>query len=91
MLDRPGRARIQDILRATAAFLAVGMDEGALARQEPNHLALSIVGLHLTCFAAPEVSGALLGDDLFDPAQVAARQSAVREQVRRLCGIRSLG
>lgn len=90
VLERPGRARIQDTLRATAAFLGIGMEEGVLARQDPIHLALSIVGLHLTFFAAPEVSGALLDRDVFGEVAATERKRAIREQIRRLCGVSSV-
>lgn len=86
VLERPGSTRIQEVMLATAAFLASGMDEGAVDHQDPNQLAVSIVGLHLTCFAAPEVSGALLGGDVFAEAAVERRREAVREQIRRLVG-----
>lgn len=86
VLDRPGRARIEGTLAATSAFLEGGMVEGVIPRQDPAHLAMSVVGLHLVHFAAPEVSGSLVGGDVFDPSHVEARRRAVQEQVRRLCG-----
>ena len=87
VLDRPGRARIQTSLAATAAFLETGMTSGVIARQDPAHLALSVVGMHLTWFAAPEVSSAVTGLDVFDPRAVSERTAAISVQVRRMCGI----
>jgi hypothetical protein len=61
------------------------MDAGTFRKSDPRQLTLSIVGLHLFPFAAASASTALLGEDFFAPAQVAARTSAVLAQVRALC------
>jgi TetR/AcrR family transcriptional regulator len=85
----PGRARVDLATRAVAAFLRSGMEEGAIAEQDPRQLAVSIIGLHLFHFAAADVTGALFADEVCSPAAVEARAEAVLAQVRRLCGARS--
>lgn len=83
----PGWQAVLRVLEATAAFLQSGMDEGAIPPQDPRQLAMSIVGLHLTWYAASGVSGALTGQPVFGEDGLSARRAAVREQVRRLCGV----
>ena len=56
VLDGATSPVIRDVLAATAAFLAEGMRQGVIARSDPAHLAMSIIGLHLTWFAASSVS-----------------------------------
>lgn len=73
------------ILGATVNFLESGMESGAIARQDPRQLLLSIVGLHLTYFATAELSSALLGKDIFSSEQIEARSKEVRRQVQRMC------
>lgn len=82
-----GREAITIALRTTSAFLREGMELGAIAQQDPDHLALSLAGLHLTYFAAAEVSGELLGRDVFEGEVVREREVAVLAQVRRVCGV----
>ncbi len=78
---------ILTILGATVHFLESGMESGAIARQDPRQLLLSIVGLHLTYFATAELSSALVGEDVFSPKQIEARSREVRRQVRRMCSV----
>ncbi|MCE9575370.1 MAG: TetR family transcriptional regulator [Deltaproteobacteria bacterium] len=81
----PGLAAIAANLGATAAFLEAGMRAGVFRRQDPRHLALTIVGLHVFYFATPVTSGAFLEDDIFAPALVRARRAEVLAHVRALC------
>jgi TetR/AcrR family transcriptional regulator len=83
-----GRATTVALLQATSGFLEQGMDEGVLTRRDPRHLALSVIGLHLTYFAAADFSSALLGSSVFDPPAVDDRVREVQAQVRALCGAR---
>lgn len=79
----------QAVLRlqqATAAFLAAGMEDGAIPKQDPRQLAMSLIGLHLTWFAASNITAELLGADPFGAEEVEARVDAVVQQVRQLCG-----
>ncbi len=82
----PGLEAMQAALRAVAAFLETGIRAGAIAPQDPMQLAMSIVSIHLTWFASPEVTRIAAGRDPFEPEAVAARRAAVVTQVRRLCG-----
>jgi len=77
---------IHATVAATAAFLEVGMRQGAIPQADAGHLAVSIIGLHLTWFAAAPVSEKIEGGDVFSEAAVAHRREEVRMQVRRLCG-----
>ena len=83
----PGAPVVDALLAAIVGFLDEGVATGVAARQDTRQLAGSIVALHLAWFGAPGLSGALLGDDPSGPDQIAARARAVRDQVRRLCGV----
>lgn len=80
--------QVLTILAVTAMFLESGMESGDLPRQDPRQLAMSIVGLHLTYFAAAEIASELMGKEVFSDEQIAARSAAVRAHVRRLCAAR---
>lgn len=84
----PGAERVAAALRAVTEFLRHGMDAGAVARQPPEHLAMTIIGLHLMWFSASDLTAGLLGADPYDPAQLTARKQAVLASVRALCGAR---
>jgi hypothetical protein len=81
-----GRQRVERAMRAVVRFLAAGMAEGAIPAQDPAHLAVSIIGVHLFPFAASDVSGAVFDSDPFARAAIDERAAAVVAQVRRLCG-----
>ena len=85
-LKGPSANAVALTVQATAAFLSEGMGQGLIAQADPGHLAMSIIGLHLTWFAAPTVSGTTAGDNIYRPAAIEVRRSEVRGQVRRLCG-----
>ena len=89
VLDGATSPVIRDVLAATAAFLAEGMRQGVIARSDPAHLAMSIIGLHLTWFAASSVSSELTGHEVNTAEAIRRRQAETRVQVRRLCGARS--
>ncbi len=86
VLDGVASKAIHGTLAATAAFLASGMEQGAIVRADPGHLAFSIIGLHLTWFAAAPISTGVMGADVLTPAAIEERKRQVRIQVRRLCG-----
>jgi len=73
------------IVKAAARFLEQGMAVGAVTRQDPVQLALSVVGLHLTYFATAEVTSALVGQDIFSESLIERRAREVVRQVRLLC------
>lgn len=83
-----GRAATVMMLQGITRFFEQGMDERVLARVDPRHLALSVIGLHLTYFAAADFSGALLGRSVFDGKVVEERVREVQAQVRVLCRAR---
>lgn len=84
-----GRQGAHAVLKAASAFLAEGMRTGAIAEQDPDHLVMSLTGLHMLWFAAEPVSSDIAGDNVFDDDQIARRVAAVKQQVRRLCGASS--
>jgi len=88
-LHGPGAVVVEQVLGAGQAFLQAGMDEGAIQPGNPAHLMMTLVGVHLAFFAAPDLSESMLGQSPFDEAVVADRAEAVRLQVRRLCGARA--
>ena len=86
VLDGTTSQAIHGTMAATAAFLQEGMRQGAIIDSHPGHLAVSIVGLHLTWFAAAPVSTGVAGCDVLTATAIQQRKDEVRSQVRRLCG-----
>ena len=86
VLNRPGRARVEATLRATVDLFEAAMVAGQMPQQDGAHLVLTLVGLHLTAFAAPDVSASLLGGALTSHEMAAQRADSVQQHVRRLCG-----
>lgn len=87
----PGAQAAVHLLRATVAFLEAAMQAGEMPVQDPRHLALSVVGLHLVWFAVPAVTGELDGGSPFETTSVERRAATVRAQVRALCGLPAPG
>ncbi len=83
-----GRDATVTMLKAVSSFLEQGMDEGSLARSDPRHLGMSVIGLHLTYFAAADFAGALVGRSVFEGPALDRRVREVQAQVRALCGAR---
>jgi AcrR family transcriptional regulator len=80
----PGRALVTATTRYVVDFLQSGVDEGAIAPQPLEHLAMSIIGLHLLWFAS-DLSGELIDDDPSAPARIEERKAAVLHSIRALC------
>jgi AcrR family transcriptional regulator len=83
----PGLAVIGAVLDATLSFLRSA--PSARSERDVRHLALSIIGVHLTYFAAADVSGASLGASVFAPEMVEERVGALLGHVRSLAGARA--
>ena len=81
----PARELVESTVRGLSRLLAEAMSSGELPRQDPHQLALSLAGLHLTYFAAVEVSAALLQKDVHAAPLLAVREAAVVAQGRALC------
>jgi TetR/AcrR family transcriptional regulator len=79
---------VDGVLRSTVQLLEVGMSEGVVPKQDPRHLAISMVGIHFQFFATPEVSGRLFGCDPFEPIRVEERAKTVVQHLRRLMGVK---
>lgn len=77
---------VVETLKATAAFLATGMRDGDIPPQDPAQLAISVVALHITYFAAAGTTSEVIGAEVFSEDALARRYEVAREQVRRLCG-----
>lgn len=86
-LSGAGARRVAEILELTAAFLRAGADAGAFHVEDERQLAVSIAGVHLFAYAAADFVGPFLGGDLSQGSGRAARQRAVLNQVRALCGL----
>lgn len=85
-MQRGGDAMVDGILALIAAFLESAMREGTIPTQDPRQLALSITGLHIYLFVAPQASARFLGEDIFSDAHRRSRIQAIQQQIRRLCG-----
>ena len=81
-----GREQVLTTLEMTAAFFESGMTEGVVPKQDPKHLAMSIVGMIFTWYTAANLSTPLSGTDAFSPEGVATRKEVVKAHMRRLCG-----
>jgi len=81
------RDSVAAVLQATAAFLQQGMDEGAIPRQDPRQVAVSLIGVHLLHYAAPGVSGLMMGGSIYEDAAVAERVEASIRHARGVVGL----
>jgi TetR/AcrR family transcriptional regulator len=72
------------VLSAAEAFVRAGQEEGAFANMDPRHVVITLVGVHFMPFAIGHIVKRFVGTDPADPAFMAPRGEAVREQVRRL-------
>lgn len=82
-----GRGAVEALLVTIRDFLAAGMSDGAILRQDAEHLTLSIIAVHLFYFAAQPLAEPLVGAELFTQDAVAMRMSAVSRQIRALVGV----
>jgi AcrR family transcriptional regulator len=82
-----GRAQVELALKVVVAFLAGGMKQEIIPKQDARQLAISITGIHLFHFAASEFNGTLFDSSLFSEESVKERTLAVTQQVRRICGL----
>ena len=80
-----GHEEIRRTLQVTKAFLEAGMRAGEFRKQDSTQLTLTIVGLHLFYFAAPQVTSPFAGHSVFSPPKLRERKKALLEHVRALC------
>ena len=80
----PGRPLVTATMKYVVAFLRTGVEEGAIAPQPLEHLAMSVIGLHLLWFAS-DLSGELIDDYPLSPPRVEERKAAVLHSIRALC------
>jgi len=86
-MQGPAGDAVPQTIREVARLLEEGMDSGAIPHQDPLHLAMSITSIHILHFAVSSVTSSLFDEDIFSSTSVKTRKAAVREQVRRLCGL----
>jgi AcrR family transcriptional regulator len=79
-----GKPLVQATLRSVVAFLEQGIAQGFIVPQSAEHLAISIISIHLLWFST-DLAESLIGDDPHAPARVAERKEAVLRSVRALC------
>ncbi len=70
------------VLEAGAAFVQLGQREGVFVESDPKQLVLTALGAHIMPFAIVHLVERYVGMDPFHPTFAAARQAALRAQVR---------
>ncbi len=80
----PGRSLVAATTNYVVEFLRTGVEEGAIRPQPLEHLAMSIIGLHLLWFAS-DLSAELIDGDPFEPGRIEERKAAVLHSIRALC------
>jgi len=78
---------VSQTVREVSRFLANGMADGAIPEQDPDHLAFSVVSIHLLHFAVSSLTSTLFQVDVFSDTHLSQRKPVIREQIRRLCGL----
>jgi len=73
-----------DSMRAGEKFLVAAQQAGACPSGDPKQIVASLMGIHLLPFALGGVMERFTGNAPWNESFVAARRSAVREQVRAL-------
>jgi AcrR family transcriptional regulator len=82
--------KIDLVLETARDFVRAGQREGVFARElEPTQVVLTLVGAHFLPFAVVDIVERFAGTPPHHRAFVSARAVAVREQVRRLLGVRA--
>jgi TetR/AcrR family transcriptional regulator len=82
----PGQLAIRAVIDATVAFLRGA--PSTRSERDVRHLAMSIIGVHLTYFAAHEAASGVLGASVFSSEMVEERVAALLGHVRSLAGAR---
>lgn len=77
------------VVRAVSAFLEAGMQRGAIPRADPSQMAMALIGLHLTWYAAPDLSEAISSTDITSDEARVFRRAQVLPMIRAMCGVRS--
>ncbi len=79
-----GQNTVQIVLDTTAEFLKSGMDAGVFARQDPKHLALSIIGIHMYFFSTTYSTDIFLSGHAYDDEGIKKRLESVLSHVRKI-------
>jgi TetR/AcrR family transcriptional regulator len=75
---------IMNVLAVAQQFIEAGQRDEVFAPGDARQIIVSLVGVHFMPFAIGGIVERYIGVDPFDPAFVAKRKEAVREQVRAL-------
>jgi AcrR family transcriptional regulator len=86
-VQSPAGQAVPLTVREVSRFLAEGMASGDIPKQNPDHLAMSVISIHLLYFAVSPLSNDIFQADIFSQPVMDARLASVREQIRRLCGV----
>lgn len=82
--------KVDAVLAAAREFVRAGQREGVFDRAlDPTQIVLTLVGAHFLPFALEEVVERFAGTPPEHAAFIGARTVAMREQVRRLLGVRA--
>jgi TetR/AcrR family transcriptional regulator len=82
-------ARVDTVLAAAREFVRAGQREGVFDRElDPTHVVLTVVSAHFLPFAMEEIVERFAGTVPEHAAFIGARTVAVREQLRRMLGVR---
>jgi len=73
---------IQSIMSSAGVLLREGMGSGAFRAANVPHLLLTLVGQIIFPFASGEFGQEILGNDVFDPAEVRRRKQELRDFIR---------
>ncbi|HSO34376.1 MAG TPA: TetR family transcriptional regulator [Labilithrix sp.] len=81
--------KVDAVLSTAREFIRSGQREGVFDRElDPTHVVLTIAGAHFIPFAVEDIVHRFTGAFPAHPAFVGARTVAMREQVRRMLGVR---
>lgn len=82
-------SKIDALLSSAREFVRIGQGQGVFDRElDPTHVVLTIAGAHFIPFAVEDIVHRFTGAVPAHPAFVGARTVAIREQVRRMLGVR---
>ncbi len=87
LFSRADASVFELVLGTAISFLTSGVDAGEFDLSDAADTVMSIAGIHLTYFAAHELSGRVRGEVIFSRAAHERRRREVITQVRRLCGV----
>lgn len=79
-----GQSAVQNVLNTTAEFLKSGMNAGVFVKQDPKHLALSIIGIHMYFFSTTDSTEIFLNGNAYNDTGIEKRLESVLYHVRKI-------